>query len=78
MSAHNREKVDILCRGLREELEQSVLNLDYDGATLSGGLDTSIVNYIASGLKGDLQSVKVGFEESSRKDFEYAGSVEIS
>ncbi|KXA93354.1 hypothetical protein AKJ65_06375 [candidate division MSBL1 archaeon SCGC-AAA259E19] len=49
--------------------------IPFDGSTLSGGLDTSIVNYVASKQTETLKSVTVGLEGSEMKDLEYAREV---
>ncbi len=46
--------------------------MDYDGLTLSGGLDTSIVAFHASREKENPESISVGFEGSPMKDLKYA------
>ncbi|KXB06554.1 hypothetical protein AKJ52_02115 [candidate division MSBL1 archaeon SCGC-AAA382C18] len=47
----------------------------YNGTALSGGLDTSIVNYISSNQEKNFESVSVGFKESSLEDLDYARKV---
>lgn len=66
------ESVKEACQLLREKLESSIRSLSYDGMTLSGGLDTSIVAYVASKESKNLESVSVGFEESPMEDLIYA------
>ncbi|KXB02852.1 hypothetical protein AKJ43_00335 [candidate division MSBL1 archaeon SCGC-AAA261D19] len=66
------KKIKNICRGLREKLGQAVRDLSYDGTTLSGGLDTSIINYIASKQENEVECISVGFEESTMEDMEYA------
>ncbi|OKY77666.1 MAG: Asparagine synthase (glutamine-hydrolyzing) [Candidatus Methanohalarchaeum thermophilum] len=71
----NEKSFDQICKRLRKKLDETVKEISYDGTALSGGLDTSIVNYIASNHKSDLESVSVGFDESSMEDLEYAKKV---
>lgn len=66
------KKIENICRDLRKKLERAVRDLSYDGTTLSGGLDTSIINYVASKQGDEVECVSVGFEESAMEDLEYA------
>ncbi len=69
----NRDKeIGRICQELREKLAHAVQDMSYDGTLLSGGLDTAIINYIASGQKNALQAVTVGFEGSPMQDLKYA------
>ncbi len=55
---------------LRNLLKDSVFDEDFGGALLSGGLDTSILTYIASGNKS-FETVSVGFKPSKHMDLRY-------
>lgn len=69
-------KIENICTRLRRKLEEAVEKRSYDSAFLSGGLDTSVINYIASRHGNDFESISVGFEESSMKDLKYAEIME--
>ncbi len=59
-------------RALKEKLREVVKNYDFDGSLLSGGLDTSIINYIAAVKNPNLNCITVGFENSKMKDIRFA------
>lgn len=75
MPVNEAEEIDEICRNLRKKLERAVQALSYEGTTLSGGLDTSIINYVASRRGEDLRCISVGFEESRMEDVKYARTV---
>ncbi|KXA93977.1 hypothetical protein AKJ65_05735 [candidate division MSBL1 archaeon SCGC-AAA259E19] len=70
-----RENIEEVCEELRSTFRKSIEKISFDGTTLSGGLDTSIVNYVASKQTETLKSVTVGLEGSEMEDLEYARKV---
>ncbi len=61
-----------ITKKLDRKIKDVIWDLSYDGALLSGGVDSSIINYIASKECSKIKCITVGFEESSMKDLKYA------